>query len=111
MPITVGRAYPANHHPSPAYARPSMPPALPKASWPADPVPSAESGSPTGLLSQQPGLEASLIRLIGAVVEQTAAIYRLASSNEALVQAMAQSEGMADDDAQPGAYLNGSPVR
>ena len=48
-----------------------------------------------------------LSELIAAMKEQAAAINRLAKSNEALVQAMIDSEGM--DNPEPGAssYLNG----
>jgi hypothetical protein len=42
--------------------------------------------------------------------EQTAAINRLAQSNEMLVQAMAEGDGM-DDDRPATQYLDGSPVR
>ena len=52
-----------------------------------------ESGSRTGQPSPTPELADSLTLLIAALHEQTAAINRLAISNEALVQAMAEAEG------------------
>lgn len=79
---------------------------------PADPAPSAESGSPTGQESHTPAPEASLTHLIAALADQTAAINRLASSNEAMTQAIASLiEDMANaEDAEeepaPGGYLN-----
>jgi hypothetical protein len=52
----------------------------------------------------------SLTLLIAALHEQTAAINRLAASNEMLVQAMAEGGDMGDD-LPPTQYLDGSPVR
>lgn len=50
-----------------------------------------------------------LSKLIQAMTEQTAAISRLAQSNEALVQAMAENEGIDDDDqGLSPTYLNGT---
>lgn len=77
---------------------------------PANPAPNAESGSPTGQPLPTPVPADSLTLLIAALHEQTAAINRLASSNEALVQAMAESED-GDPDAEPRTYMDGSPVR
>lgn len=77
---------------------------------PANPVPSAESGYPTGQPLPTPVPADSLTLLIAALREQTAAINRLASSNEALVQAMAEGEEQ-DPDAEPRVYMDGSPVR
>ena len=76
---------------------------------PADPVLSAESGSASGQPSHGQGPEAYLTPLLQALSAQTAAINRLAASNEALVQAMCESEGM--DDLPSSTYLDGSPVR
>ena len=45
--------------------------------------------------------------LIAAMKEQTAAINRLAQSNEALVQAMIDSEGMDSQELGLSSYLNG----
>lgn len=44
-----------------------------------------------------------LVKVIGV---QTEAVTRLAMSNEALIQAMIESEGM-DEDLPPRTYLNG----
>jgi|25_taG_2_1085351.scaffolds.fasta_scaffold16373_2 DNA-directed RNA polymerase sigma subunit (sigma70/sigma32) len=52
-----------------------------------------------------------LAQLLEAIRQQTAAINRMAESNMALVAAMAESEGMIDEDAQPGSYLDGTPCR
>lgn len=49
-----------------------------------------------------------MAELIEAIREQTAAINRLVNSNAALIQAMAESEGMDEDDHHPGTYLDGS---
>lgn len=77
---------------------------------PANPVPSAESGLPSGLLSHGQELAAYLTPLLQALSEQTAAINRLAQSNEMLVQAMAEGDEQ-DPDAEPRVYMDGSPVR
>lgn len=53
----------------------------------------------------------SFAQLIAAMQAQTQAINRLAQSNEALVQAMIDSEGMPSDEGQSTAYLSGAPVR
>lgn len=45
--------------------------------------------------------------LLEALTQQTAAINRLAASNEMLVQAMAEDQGM--DDPEPTTYLSGRP--
>jgi hypothetical protein len=52
---------------------------------------------------------ASLDALIAALHQQTQAINRLASSNEALIRAMAEADP--DEDDLPEAYLDGSPRR
>lgn len=65
---------------------------------------------PTGLPSPTPVRADSLTLLIAALHEQTAAINRLAASNEMLVQAMAEGGDMGDD-LPPTQYLDGSPVR
>lgn len=84
---------------------------------PADPVPSAESGLQSGRLSLGPEPVAFLIPLLQAMTEQTAALNRLASSNESLSQAvsnlideMANADEQ-DPDAEPSTYLDGSRVR
>ena len=85
---------------------------------PADPVPSAESGLPTGSvsqgrvpeaypthLSQEQGIGDFQVRLLSTMLAliqemrlQTVATTRLAHSNEALVKAMAEAdEGDLDD--------------
>lgn len=54
---------------------------------------------------------APMDKLIDALTLQTAAINRLAESNEALVRAMAEDVGM-DDDGEPAPrrYMDGSPM-
>jgi len=49
-------------------------------------------------------------QLIEAIRQQTAAIMRLADSNASLVAAMAESEGLDDEDCQPDSYLDGTPA-
>jgi hypothetical protein len=84
---------------------------------PADPVPSAESGLPSGPQSHGQEPAGCLTPLIVALQEQAAAINRLASSNESLSQAVANLiEEMAnaeeqDPEAEPSTYLDGSRVR
>lgn len=84
---------------------------------PADPVLSDASGLQSGRLSLGPEPAAFLIPLLQAMSEQTAALNRLASSNESLSQAvsnlideMANADGQ-DPDAEPTTYLDGSRVR
>lgn len=60
------------------------------------------------------GIDATVIpagigELVKAIGAQTEAVTRLAVSNEALVQAMIESEGM-DEDFPPRTYLNGKPT-
>lgn len=78
----------------------------------------AKSGSPIGLESPRLEPADSLTLLISALHEQTAAINRLASSNEALtktvatlIEEMAKGDDDSDPDAQPATYLDGSRVR
>lgn len=54
--------------------------------------------------------EEQTAELIEAIRQQTDAINRLASSNAALVQAMAEAEGMDDEDKDPPTYLDGSTL-
>jgi len=75
---------------------------------PADPVPSAEHGCSSGLASPTTAQPASLDALIAALHQQTQAINRLASSNEALIRAMAEADPDEDDH---DTYLDGSPRR
>lgn len=84
---------------------------------PANPVPSAESGSPSGQPSHGPAPVGYLTPLIAALQDQTAALNRMASSNESLSQAvqslideMANADEQ-DSDAEPSTYLDGSKVR
>ena len=84
---------------------------------PANPAPSVESGSHTGQLSHGPVPVGYLTPLIAALQDQTAALNRLASSNESLSQAvqslideMANADEQ-DSDAEPSTYLDGSKVR
>lgn len=67
-----------------------------------------DSGSPTGSESPRPEPADSLTLLISALHEQTAAINRLASSNEGLIQAMCEAEGM-DGAPDSGTYMDGTP--
>lgn len=94
---------------------------------PADPVLNAESGFPTGQQSHgrvpeacpilhekglgdfQVQLLSTMLALVQEMRHQTAATNRLAQSNEALVQAMAESDDM--DDRAPAHYMDGSPIR
>lgn len=76
----------------------------------ANPVPSAANGLSSGALSLGPEPAAFLIPLLQALSEQTAAINRLAQSNEMLVQAMAEGDEQGPD-AEPRVYMDGSPVR
>ena len=54
--------------------------------------------------------EQQLAELIEAIRQQIDAINRLASSNAALVQAMAESEVMDEEDREPTTYLDGSSL-
>ena len=54
--------------------------------------------------------EQQLSELIQAIRQQTDAINRLANSNAALVQAMAEAEGMDDEGMEPTTYLVGSTL-
>ena len=54
--------------------------------------------------------EQQLAELIEAIRQQTDAINRLAKSNAALVEAMAEAEGMDDEDREPTTYLDGSTL-
>lgn len=51
-----------------------------------------------------------MAELIQAMREQTEAINRLAQSNAALVQAMAEAEGMDEEEREPTTYLDGSTL-
>lgn len=77
---------------------------------PASPVQNAESGSRIGQLLPTLAPEDLLIHLIDALNGQSQAIQSLADSNMALVQAMAEDQGM-DEGQEPRQYLDGSPVR
>jgi hypothetical protein len=70
-----------------------------------------KSGSSTGSALPAPAPADSLILLIAALHEQTAAISRMAQSNEALAQAivlaMAEEQGM--DETPSGTYMDGTP--
>lgn len=55
------------------------------------------------------GPSPDMMALINALAEQAAAINRLAQSNEALVQTMAQ-DGEMGDDLPPTRGLNGKPL-
>jgi len=88
---------------------------------PVDPVPSVESGSPTGLPShgqgpaaspirQEKGLGDFQVRLLAALTAQTHAMLALTSRLDMLITAMSEDEAM-DEDLPPTQYLDGSPVR
>lgn len=100
--LYLGRVYPAS--------------AAPRTAPCAQDAKPAGNGSLTGLQSHTPVPADSLTLLISALQEQTAALNRLASSNESLSQAvsslideMANAEGE-DPDAAPRVYMDGSPV-
>lgn len=48
--------------------------------------------------------------LVDAIRQQTAAIQQLADSNAALIQAMAEAEGMDDEYQEPTTYLDGTTL-
>lgn len=48
--------------------------------------------------------------LVEAIRQQTSAIQQLVESNAALIQAMAEAEGMDDEDREPNTYLDGSTL-
>lgn len=52
--------------------------------------------------------EEQTAELIEAIRQQTDAINRLASSNAALVQAMAEAEGLDEEERGPETYLDGT---
>ena len=52
--------------------------------------------------------EQQLAELIEAIRQQTDAINRLANSNAALVQAMAEAEGLDEEERGPETYLDGT---
>lgn len=66
-------------------------------------------GSPKIIPLEPQGPSPDMMALINALAEQAAAINRLAQSNEALVQAMAQ-DGEMGDDLPPARGLNGKPL-
>ena len=73
--------------------------------WDAKPVKNESESSSAGLPSHTPGLGDFQTQLLSALIAQTAAINRLAASNEMLVQAMVEDQGM--DEAPVTTYLNG----
>ena len=77
---------------------------------PALPVQRVAPGCSTGQGSLTAELVACLTLHVQAMQEQTAAINRLAQSNEMLVQAMAEGDEQ-DSDAEPRTYMDGSVVR
>ena len=84
---------------------------------PVDHVPSAESGLPSGQPLPGPGLGDFQIQLLAALMAHTQAMQALteavasmARSNESLVQAMCDSDGV-DPDEMPRTYMDGSPIR
>ena len=83
---------------------------------PAQPVSLDSGGSPSGQPLLGPGLGDFQIQLLSALTAHTQemrtltlAIRQLAQSNEALIQAMAEGDGM--DEAAPQVYMDGRPVR
>lgn len=54
-------------------------------------------------------MDEQMSELIEAIRQQTAAINRMAESNMALVAAMAEAEGL-DEDQEPTTYLDGSTL-
>lgn len=49
-------------------------------------------------------------QLMQAMREQTEAINRMADTQAALVQAMAEAEGLDDEEQEPATYLDGSTL-
>lgn len=78
--------------------------------WDAKPVKNEDANSSAGLPSHGQGQEGFLIPLLTALTKQTDAINRLAQSNEMLVQAMAEGEGIEPEDRPPTVGLNGRPL-
>lgn len=78
--------------------------------WDAKPVKNEDENSSAGLPLHGQGQEGYLIPLLTALAKQTEAINRLAQSNEMLVQAMADSEGMDPEDRPVTVGLNGRPL-
>lgn len=56
------------------------------------------------------GLVGALRQHTHAMRKQTEAIQHLVESNAALIQAMAEAEGMDDEDREPATYLDGSTL-
>ena len=54
--------------------------------------------------------EQQTAELIEAIRQQTDAINRLANSNAALIQAMAEAEGLDEEGQEPETYLDGTPA-
>lgn len=78
--------------------------------WDAKPVKNEDSNSSAGSPLHGQGQEGFLIPLLTALTKQTEAINRLAQSNEMLVQAMAEGEGMDPEDRPITVGLNGRPL-
>lgn len=78
---------------------------------PVQPALNARSESPTGSPSNTPEPEASLTHLVAAMLEQTAALNRLAASNESMTQAIGSlieemGKGEEEQGDEPVGYLN-----
>lgn len=77
---------------------------------PADHVPSAENGSPSGQPSHGPGLGDYQILLLAALTAQTQAMLALTSRLDMLITAMSEDDAMGEN-VPPTQYLDGSPIR
>lgn len=55
-------------------------------------------------------MDEQMAELITALRQQTDAINRLANTNAALIEAMAEAEGLDDDEREPSTYLDGEPI-
>lgn len=78
--------------------------------WDAKPVKNEDANSKDGWPSLTLVQEDCLTQLLLALTKQADAINRLAQSNEMLVQAMAEGEGIEPEDRPPTVGLNGRPL-
>jgi hypothetical protein len=82
---------------------------------PAQPVNAVAGGLPSGQPLPGPGLGDFQIQLLSALMAQTEALNRLASSNEGLTNAVAQLldevAGNEGAESSGATYMDGTPVR
>ena len=55
-------------------------------------------------------MDEQMEELIAALRQQTDAINRLANTNAALIEAMAEAEGLENEELEPSTYLDGEPI-